>query len=98
LVIEIPALLLALDHFGRDVLPGDRLEILRELRVADRHHVRHKWVEEPPLFLVSTRCLVMTRELTELLARLDAKFDAAIPQHLAGLAVVNLGIDVERGK
>jgi hypothetical protein len=32
----------------------------------------------------------------ELLASLDAEPDATIPQHLAGLAFVDLGVDVQR--
>ncbi len=40
----------------------------------------------------------MAAELAQLLARLDAELDAAVPEHLAGLAVVQLRVDVERGK
>ena len=40
----------------------------------------------------------MAHEFAQFLARLDGEFDAAVPQHLAGLAFVDLGIDVERGE
>ena len=42
--------------------------------------------------------LVEADELAELLPRLDAELDAAVPQHLAGLALVDLGVHVQRGE
>ena len=46
----------------------------------------------------AARARVVPAELAQLLARLDAELDAAVPEHLAGLAVVHLGVDVERGE
>ena len=46
----------------------------------------------------SARACIMAAELAQLLADLDAELDAAVPQHLAGLALMDLGIDVERGE
>jgi hypothetical protein len=77
--IEVPALLLELDDLGRDILPGDRLEVLREMRIAYCHHIRHEWIEKPSLLLVPPGLCVIVSEFAELLACLDAELDAAVP-------------------
>ena len=61
-----------------------------------RHPVGHEGVEEPLLLRIAAGAREVLAELAQLLARLDAEFDAAVPQHLAGLALVHLGVDVER--
>ena len=68
-----------------------------EPRIVD--DVGHERIEEPLALRRSRPVLrVVPAELAQLLARLDAELDAAVPQHLAGLAGVDLGVDVERGE
>ena len=97
--MEVPALLLALDHLGREVLPGRRRStssVNCEPRIVTTSGTNG--IEEPLLLGASAGRLVVAAELAELLARLDAELDAAVPQHLAGLALVDLGVHVERGE
>ena len=96
--MEVPALLLALDHVRGQIFPGNVGGVLGELGAADRHHVGHERIEEPFLLGALAGLRVVAAELAQLLARLDAELDAAVPQHLAGLALVNLGVHVERGE
>ena len=96
--MEVPALLLALDHLGRDVLPGNIGEVVAEARAPDRHHVGDERIEEPLLLVAAAGLRVVVAELAELLARLDAELDAPVPQHLAGLAVVDLRVHVQGGE
>ena len=93
---EGPALLLALDHLGRKLLPGDVGDVLRDRGTADGDDVGDEGVEEPVLLGAPAGPLEVAGELAELLADLDAELDAAVPERLAGLALVHLGVDVER--
>ena len=63
---------------------------------ADCHDVGHERIEEPLLLALRPVLRVMMAELAQLLARFDAELDAAVPEHLACFALVNLGIHVER--
>ena len=94
--MEIPALLLALDDVGRQILPRRVRHIRRERRPADRHRIGHERIEEPPFLRALPDPLVVVAKLAELLAGLDAELNASVPQHLAGLALVNLCIHIER--
>ena len=94
--MEVPALLLALDQLGGQALPRHVDGVGSERRAAHRHAVGHERVEEPLLLRIARSACVVVAELAQLLARLDAQLDAAVPQHLAGLALVDLGVDVER--
>ena len=96
--VERPALLLALQDLGRQLLPRDVRRVLRELRAANGDDVGHERIEEPLFLGVAARRRIVAAELAQLLARLDAELDAAVPQHLAGLAVVQLCVHVERRK
>src|SRR5688572_8776098 len=96
--MKVPALLLAFDHVCGKTLPGDIDGVVGELRSTDRHQVGYERVEEPFFLLVSTDLFVVAGEFSELLARVDAELDTPIPQHFAGLTLVNLRIHVERGK
>src|SRR5215207_3949457 len=68
------------------------------LRAANCYGIRHEGIEKPSFLISAARTLVIVDELTEFLARLYAQLDAAVPKHLARLAFVDLGIDVQRGK
>ena len=94
--VEGPALLLALEDVGRQIFPGDVGRVLRELRAADGHDVGYERIEEPLLLGAAPGARVVAAELAQLLACFDAERDAAIPQHLARLAVVDLRVHVQR--
>ena len=67
-----------------------------KLRSANRDDVGHERIEEPGFLGAAAGLGVVAAELAQLLARLDAELDAAVPQHLPGLALVHLGVHVER--
>ena len=97
--MEVPALLLALDHLGGQVLPGRRRStssVNCEPRIVTTSGTKGSKNHFSSVAPAGLR--VVAAELAELLARLDAELDAAVPQHLAGLALVNLGVHVERGE
>jgi hypothetical protein len=96
--VEHPALLLALEHVGGQALPRDIGHVLGELRALDGHHVRHERIEEPFFLRAASDPGVALAELAQLLAGFDAQLDAAVPEHFAGLALVHLGVDVQRGE
>ena len=93
--MEIPTLLLTFDDLGREILPGDSIRVFDKFKVADRHNVRHKGIEEPSLLGTLTRTLIVVAEFTKLLACFNSEFDAAVPEHLASFALVNLRVHVK---
>src|SRR5690348_5411744 len=96
--LEGPALLLSPQYFIRQIFPGHVGDVFSELRPADRYYVGHERSEEPFLLVASAGARVEGAEIAELLPNLDAERDAAVPQHLAGLPLVDLGVHVQRGK
>src|SRR4030095_4758394 len=94
--VERPALLLPFDDVGWHALPSHRRHVLHKRRVPDRHDVGYERIEEPLLLSAATGAHVVTAELPQLLAHLDAKLDTTVPQRFARPALVHLGVDVER--
>ena len=94
--LEVPALLLALDQLGGQAFPGHVDRVGTKGRAAHADAVGHEGVEEPLFLRRAAAAREVLAELAQLLARLDAELDAAVPQHLAGLAFVDLGVDVQR--
>src|SRR4029078_2477843 len=89
-----PARLLPPQYFIRKIFPGHVGDVFSELRPADRHYVGHERIEETFLLVGSAGARVEGAEIAELLPNLDAERDAAVPQHLAGLPFVDLGVHV----
>ena len=96
--MKTPALLLAFDDLGGNVLPRYIDQVLGKARSLDRHHIGNERIEEPLVFVAAPRIGIIITEFAKLLANLDAELDAPIPQDLAGFALVDFGIDVERGE
>ena len=94
--VKRPALLLALDDLGRQVFPGNTRDVPREAGFANGDDVGHERIEEPGFLCAAAGGGVVAAELAQFFARLDTELDAAVPQHLPGLALVHLGIHVER--
>jgi hypothetical protein len=94
--MEGPALLLALDDVRGEALPSSIFHVVGVLGAADRHDIGDERIEEPSLLRVAPVAFIEMNELPQLLAHFDAKLDAAVPEHLARLALVHLGVHVER--
>src|SRR5260370_2871417 len=96
--MELPALLLALDHVGRDILPARLHSIRCETRTIHCDDIRDERIKEPLLVVAAAGLRIIVTELAELLAGFDTELNAAIPQHLARLSLMDFGVDIERGE
>src|SRR5437764_15067528 len=96
--MKTPALLLAFDDLGGNVLPRYIDQVLGKARSLDRHHIGNERIEEPLLFVAARRIGIIMTEFAKLLANLDAEPEAPIPQYLAGFSIVAFGIDGQRGQ
>ena len=93
--VEVPTLLLLLDDAGRQLLPGNVACVFGEGGPLYSYHVGHEGIEKPLLLCSPAILGIELAELAQFLAHFDAKFDAAVPQDLTTLAIMDLGIDLE---
>jgi hypothetical protein len=93
--MEVPALLFSLDHLSREILPARIGHIRCDVGAVNSDDVRHERIKEPFFIGILAVLFVKETKFSQLLARLDAELDAPVPQHLAGLAVMDLGVHVE---
>ena len=96
--MEVPALLLALDDVSREdsqATPSASLVNSDPLIVTTSGT---NGSEKPFLLLTFAHSCIVASELAQLLAGLDTQFDAAIPEHHARLALMDLRIHLQRGE
>lgn len=93
--MEVPALLFSLDRLSWEILPARIGHIGCDVRAANSDDVRYERIKEPFFIGILAVLFVKETKFSQLLAHLDAELDASVPQHLAGLAIMNLGVHVE---
>src|SRR5208283_409417 len=86
------------EEVGRHALPRHVMRAALVGRIADRHAVRDKGIEEPAPRRIALLLLELAADRADLFPQFNAEPDGVVPQHFARAALHHLRADVERGE